>query len=122
MKQFTGFAIMAIVILLFSSNANAWAIDIENNTTRDIEIFGYGEHLFWNNIVDCSSLVLKKSSGQCGLDFALCPVKVQVKTRTEWKKPDQYVDIPSIGARCYHTKIILVEDTNGKITGRWIPW
>jgi hypothetical protein len=55
MKLWTGFAVMAILLFIFSSNLIAWTIDINNTTAykAHIQIIGY-------------SCILEPERGECG--------------------------------------------------------
>ena len=72
MKKFTQFAVMAGLLFILSSGANAWTVTIVNNSDFDVKCEIKGEHLFWVQ-TDCTTVVRKKSNGSCEMPAGICP-------------------------------------------------
>ncbi len=73
MKKFTQFAVMAGLLLILSSGANAWDVYIKNTTNYVAKVEIDGEHLFWRQ-VDCVKTVQPHSEVICTMPGGICPV------------------------------------------------
>ncbi len=94
MKKFTQFAVMAGLLFILSSGANAWTVTIVNNSDYDVKCEIKGEHLFWVQ-TDCTTVVPAKSNGSCEMPAGICPSGGHF----EYGKP---YDHPR-GAKCWNS-------------------
>ena len=83
MKRFLLIMATATLLLICISSAEAWEVKIKNSCDSDVEIFVYGQHLFFDNQIDCTVNVAKGTTGTCQMPGGICPSKISGRY---WKR------------------------------------
>ncbi len=109
MKKFTQFVVMAGLLFIMSSGANAWDVYIKNTTNYIAKVEIDGEHLFWRQ-VDCVKTVQPHSEVTCTMPVGICPVSAMA---TFYLSPGSYLRAisPPILAMCFNTTLALYSNT-----------
>ncbi len=108
MKKFTQFAVMAGLLFILSSEANAWDVYIKNTTNHVAKVEIDGEHLFWRQ-VDCVKTVQPHSEVICTMPGLICPISA---TAT-FSVPGGYAiaKSPPVLAMCFNTELRLYSNS-----------
>ncbi len=116
MKKFTQFAIMAGLLFIMSSGANAWDVYINNTTDHIVTVEIKGEHLFWRQ-VDCVKTLQPHSDGTCTMPGLICPVSATATFTTS--KGTNTTEFTGLGAMCYNTLMFLFQNAGQTPSARW---
>ena len=75
MKRFLLVMATVALLLVCASPGDAWEVKVKNSCHADVEIFVYGQHLYFEQ-VDCTMKVARGETGICKLPGGICSSKI----------------------------------------------
>jgi hypothetical protein len=76
MKRFLLVMVTVTLLVMYASPGEAWKVNIKNSCFTEVEIFVNGQHLVYDDKVDCAVKLASGNTGTCQMPGGICPSRI----------------------------------------------